>query len=371
MTAPRPLDPFLRFAQVLRGAGFAVSPDQTIDFIAAVGLLGPRGMTDIHQAGLALFAVAPERMAEYDALFRAVFLDQVLQAPASGEDEDEVVAHEPTGTNQEIEADEDESEIGAEPSGAERLGQRPLRSEGEAEALTRLAREAPAALPRRLSFRRRAARRGDRMDLRRSLREAVRRDGDVIELLRTRRKSRQRRLLLLIDVSGSMKDRSEASLRLAHAVVQAADRAEVFTLGTRLTRITAALRPADRAQALERAGMAIADIDGGTRIGEALHAYLSVPRYAGFARGAAVVILSDGLERGAPDTMVDAVARLSRIAWRVDLLSPLASDPDYRPVTAALVGVAPHLTALADGASTEAIADHILGMARNDSRRHG
>ncbi len=371
MTAPRALDPFLRFAQVLRGAGFAVSPDQTTDFIAAVGLLGPRGMTDIHRAGRAVFAVPPERMAEYDALFRAVFLDQVLQAPATGDEAEEVVAHEPTGASRDIAADEDESEIGAEPSGTERLGQRALKAEGDAEALARLMRDAPAALPRRRSFRRRPARRGDRMDLRRTLREAVRRDGDVMVLRRTRRRSRQRRVLLLIDVSGSMKDRSEAALRLAHALVRSADRAEVFTLGTRLTRITAALRPADRARALARAAAAIADIDGGTRIGEALHAYLSVPRYAGFARGAAVVILSDGLERGAPDTMIDAFTRLSRIAWRIDLLSPLAADPDYRPVTAALAGVLPSLTALADGASTRAIADHILTMARIDARRLG
>jgi uncharacterized protein with von Willebrand factor type A (vWA) domain len=368
MTLPQATRPFVRFAQLLRHAGFAVSPDQTIGFIAAVGLLGPRDMTDIHRAGRALFAVPPERMAEYDALFRAVFLDQVLQAPAEGEEEDEVVAHEPTGETRDIEADEDESPIGAEPSGAERLGQRSLRPEGEAEALARLLREAPTALPRRRSFRRQAARRGDRLDLRRALRQAVRRDGDVLTLPRTRRRTRQRRVLLLIDVSGSMKDRSDASLRLAHALVQAADRAEVFTLGTRLTRITAALRPSDRAQALARAALAVADFDGGTRIGEALHAYLSVPRYAGFARGAAVVILSDGLERGSPEAMIDAMARLSRIAWRVSFLSPLASDPAYRPATAALAGALPWIDSLADGASTEAIAQHILTLVE-DARR--
>ncbi len=369
MSLPQADRPFVRFAQLLRSAGFAVSPDQTIDFIAAVGLLGPGSIDDIHRAGLALFAVPPERMAEYDALFRAVFLDQVLQAPAEGDDDEEVTAHEPTGETRDIEADEDESEIGAEPSGAERLGQRSLRPEGEAEALTRLAREAGAALPRRRSFRRRPARRGNRMDLRRTLREAVRRGGDVMELRRTRRRTRQRRILLLIDVSGSMKDRSDASLRLAHALVQAADRAEVFTLGTRLTRITAALRPSDRQQALARAGTAVADFDGGTRIGEALHAYLSVPRYAGFARGAAVAILSDGLERGSPDAMIDALARLSRIAWRIAFLSPLAADPEYRPATAALAGALPWIDSLSDGGSTEAIVQRLLTLAHDD-RRH-
>jgi uncharacterized protein with von Willebrand factor type A (vWA) domain len=112
----------------------------------------------------------------------------------------------------------------------------------------------------------------------------------------------------------------------------------------------------------------VADFDGGTRIGEALHAYLSVPRYAGFARGAAVVILSDGLERGSPEAMIDAMARLSRIAWRVSFLSPLASDPAYRPATAALAGALPWIDSLADGASTEAIAQHILTLVE-DARR--
>ena len=127
--------------------------------------------------------------------------------------------------------------------------------------------------------------------------------------------------------------------------------------------MTAALKPADRAQALIRAAQAIADFDGGTRIGEALAAYLAVPRFAGFARGAVVVVLSDGLERGGPEAMVDAVARLSRIAWRVDWLTPLAGA-DYTPQTEALKGILPHIDALGDGTTTAAIADHILNLAR-------
>ncbi|MEO9530087.1 VWA domain-containing protein [Roseibium sp.] len=363
MTLPSALDPFLRFAQALRRAGFAVSPDQTTDFIAAIGLLGPRDMTDIHRAGRALFAIPPERLAEYDALFRAVFLDQVLQAPAEGDEEDEVEAFEPTTESRVIEAAEEDSEVGAEATVEERLGQRPLQESRE-EALRRLLRDAPALLPRRRSYRRRTAKSGDRIDMRRSLRDAARRDGEVLRLFQSRRKTRQRRVVLLIDVSGSMKDRSEALLQLAHAVVQAADTVEVFTLGTRLTRITRALRPADSGQALARTAQAVADFDGGTRIGDALSAFLSVPRYAGFARGASVMVLSDGLERGEPDEMIGAVRKLSRIAWRLDWLSPLAEDPDYQPVTSGLAGVLPILDFLGNGASTAAVTDHILTMAR-------
>ncbi len=363
MTTPRALQPFLRLPQALRRAGFAVSPDQTIDFIEGVGLLGPRDMTDIWRAGRALLTIPQDRLAEYDAIFRAVFLDQVMQAPVAEDEDDEVEAHEPTGDVDAVEAPDDESEVGAEATVVERLGARDLSDSNDA-ALDRIKREAPRELPRRRSYRRRSVRKGDCLDMRRTLRDAARRDGDAIRLWETKRKLRQRRVLLLIDVSGSMNERSEAMLRLAHAVVQAADRAEVFTLGTRLTRITESLKPADRSAALARASTAIADFDGGTRIGEALSAYLAVPRFAGFARGAAVVVLSDGLERGTPAALIDAANRLSRLAWRFDWLTPLAADPDYTPATEGLAAILPIIDHLGSAATTADITDHILTMAR-------
>jgi hypothetical protein len=358
---PRALAPFIALPQALRRAGMPVSPDQTAGFIAAVGLLGPRDMTDIWRAGRALFSIPPERLEEYDALFRAIFLGQTVAAPGEGDD-DSVEAFEPTGDTHDIEAGDD-TEAGGDAVAAERLGRRDIAADDADRALARLRREAPAALPRRLSYRRKRAKRGDAPDLRRTLRDASRHGGEVTHLFTTRRKTRQRRILLLIDVSGSMKDRTEPTLRLAHAVIQAADRAEVFTLGTRLTRITAPLRLSDPDRALSRAAAAVADFDGGTRIGEALTAFLAVPRFAGFARGAAVVVLSDGLERGDPAAMIDAVARLGRSAWRLDWLSPLAGDPDYSPETAGMKAILPMIH-LADGAGTAAITNHILTMAR-------
>ncbi|MEM6943377.1 MAG: VWA domain-containing protein, partial [Pseudomonadota bacterium] len=199
---------------------------------------------------------------------------------------------------------------------------------------------------------------------RRTLRAALRREGEAIALLRRRRRYRQRRIVLLIDVSGSMRERTDERLALAHCLAQAAERVEVFTLGTRLTRITRDLRARDRARALAHVGRLVADLDGGTRIGEALETFLAVPRYAGFARGALVVALSDGLERGSPDAMIGAVRRLSRLAWRLDWLSPLAADPAYRPATAGLGAVLGDLDRLGDGGSTEAIAEHLLSLGR-------
>lgn len=365
MTAPRALAPFLALPQAMRSAGFAVSPDQTIDFIAAVELLGPRDMTDIWRAGRALFAVPPERVTEYDAIFRAVFLHQVIEAPETGDEADESVdAFEPTGDTHDIDVPADDSEVGAEATVVERLSHRSLSDAGDQAALARLQREAARAVPRRVSYRRRSVRKGDRLDMRRTLRDAARHGGDALTLWQTRRKLRQRRILLLIDVSGSMKDRSEPMMRLAHAVMSVADRAEVFTLGTRLTRVTESLKLADRSAALARASEAIADFDGGTRIGEALAAYLAIPRYTGFARGAAVVVLSDGLERGSPAALVDAATRLSRLAWRFDWLTPLAADPDYTPATEGLSAILPVIDHLGSGADIDAVANHILTMAR-------
>lgn len=363
MTLPRTLEPFIGFSQALRKAGFSVSPEQTESFIAAVGILGPRDIGDVFQSGLAVFSVPPERRHEYEAVFRTVFLGQTVVAPEEQSDETSVEAHEPTGETREVEVAEDDTKIGGEATAAERLGQRSLSGLGEEDALRVFARRAPNALPRRISYRRRPATHGTAIDMRRVLKDAAKRDGDIARLFETKRKTRQRRVLLLVDVSGSMKDRSGASLRLAHALVQAADTAEVFTLGTRLTRITSALKPAGRAQALARAAELIADFDGGTRIGDALQVYLSVPRYAGFARGAVVVVLSDGLEIGSPDAMEDAVARLSRIAWRVDWLTPLARE-DFRPETEALQRILPNVTTLGDGSGTGVITSHILNLAR-------
>lgn len=358
------LDPFFQLATALRAAGFAIAPDQTQGFIAAVGALGPRNIDDVRRAALALFAIPPERRPEFEAIFRATFEGQIVAADADGsDDEEDTDVLEPTGDSTEIEVEEAEDPTGAEATVAERLATRPVRAL-PTDALQRFERDAPARLPSRLSYRRKRDHRGDKIDLRRALRSAARLDGDLFTLPRSTRKRRQRRVLCLIDVSGSMKDRSDDLLGFAHALVKAADKVEVFSLGTRLTRLTPALSIKDRGSALMRVGQTISDMDGGTRIGAALDAYLAVPRYAGFARGALVLILSDGLERGAPDQMIDATARLSRLSWRLHWLTPLAADPAFRPETAAMKGVLPWLDDMADGDSVAAICDHVLSIAR-------
>ncbi|MEP9375293.1 VWA domain-containing protein [Aquabacter sp. CN5-332] len=364
MIAPLPAAarPLVAFPTLLRGNGFAVAPEQTTAFLMAVELLGPRSIAHVRKAAVATLAPHPEQRDRFDALFDMHFLGAFAEP---GEDDwapDEEMSVQEDSGSREILIAEEINETGQAATGAEALSLRRLRTMDESETLRRFGRALPAALPRRRGYRHRAARRGPTVDLARSLKDAIRHDGEVMSLKKLRRVTRPRPILLLIDVSGSMKQRSDANLALAHAVIQAAPRAEAFTFGTRLTRVTRALRRRRREHALSEASGLVADWDGGTRIGDALLAFLAVPRFAAYARGAVVVVLSDGLERGDPSALVGAVARLAARAHGIHWLTPLASDPGYRPETEALRLIAPRLASLTDGGSTARICRHILSL---------
>jgi uncharacterized protein len=359
---PRAARAFVSFVALLRANGFAVAPEQTAAFLEAITLLGPRRPEDIRQAGLATLAPSPERRAVYDMLFQIHFLGGEEVRGPEGED-DEVVRLQDEGHGREEPPLADEAnESGAMAVRAEALVERRFAQGVQSDALRRLAREAPTRLPRRRGHRRMRARRGPWADLRRTLRESVRNDGEVMRLERLKRRARPRKMLLLIDVSGSMKARSEDNLRLAHTLVQAMRSIEVFTFGTRLTRVTRVLRLKRREQALAAAANLVSDWDGGTRIGDALQAFLAVPRFGGYARGAAVVILSDGLERGDLSALRDAIARLSRRAWRMSWLTPLAVGPGFLPQTEALIAIRRFVDDMADGGSSAAVVAHVLSL---------
>jgi uncharacterized protein len=356
---PPALAPFLAFPPALRAAGFAAGPDRTQTFLEAVTLLGPRTLMDIRRAARAVYGPGPDTAERFEAVFDAVFLGRVLQAPAEGGAEDLPPAFDEGGLDLIPEPDA-EDPSGAQATAAERLTRREI-APGPGTAA--FARALPAALPTRRARRLRPGP-GNRPDPARAMRQMLRRDGEVVHLPTRTRPQRPRPLLLLIDVSGSMKAQTEGALRLAHAIVHAAPRAEVYTLGTRLTRVTRALALRDPAQALARAAGLVADWDGGTRLGEALGAFLSVPRFAATARGAFAIVLSDGLERGGPEALVSGVARLRGLARHILWLNPLAADPGFRPETAAMRAVLPFLDALRDGASPEAMAREILAFGR-------
>jgi uncharacterized protein with von Willebrand factor type A (vWA) domain len=225
-------------------------------------------------------------------------------------------------------------------------------------ARRRLLAEAEAALseelPTERARRHRPARHGERLDLRRVLSAAGRSGGEVVRLQWRDRLLRPRRVLLLVDVSGSLRQSSGDALRFAHALVRTVPRCEVYTFGTRLTRVTRQLAKRDVDAALDGLADVVLDVNGGTRIGRALEEFLADARHTAAARDALVLILSDGLERGDPGAMAAAVKRLARLSHRVVWWSPLACDVSYQPLTrgmAEVVGDLDDLVGVCDLAS--------------------
>jgi uncharacterized protein with von Willebrand factor type A (vWA) domain len=219
-------------------------------------------------------------------------------------------------------------------------------------------------LPQRLSRRRRPASRGP-VDVRATVRAMLRTGGEPGLLLHRRSGLRPRRLVLLIDVSGSMAPYADALLRFAHVITRAQPAAtEVFTIGTRLSRITRALRAADVDVALRAAGEVIPDYSGGTRLGEVLQAFTDRWGQRGTARGAVVVLFSDGWERGAPDLLAEQVQRLRRLSRQLVWVNPHKGRNGYLPVQTGIVAVLPHLDAFVAGHSLAAL-DELLEVIRD------
>ena len=173
---------------------------------------------------------------------------------------------------------------------------------------------------------------------------------------RRRARLRARPLVLLLDVSGSMSSYSRALLQFAYAVARGPSRVEVFCFGTRLTRVSGALARRNPDEALRQAAEAVVDWQGGTRIGESMREYLRTWAWRGGYRGGVVVVCSDGLERGDPDVLAAAMARLSRLAHRVIWVNPLKAGPAYEPATRGMRAALPHIDLLVSGHNVAGLA---------------
>jgi len=219
--------------------------------------------------------------------------------------------------------------------------------------LERLARRGPTRTSRRLAASRRRA---HRPDLRRTLRAALRHGGEPLERRWRAPTEQHRPLVLVCDVSGSMAPYARALLQYLHACVAARRRVEAFAFGTRLTRLTRELAGRDHEAALQRACAAVVDWSGGTRIGAAL-AELNRTHGRRLGRGAVVVVLSDGWDRGDPVELGAEMARLRRSAHRVIWLNPLAAHPAWAPLTQGMRAALPHTDHLLAGNSIRSLED--------------
>ncbi|MGH8969905.1 MAG: VWA domain-containing protein, partial [Actinomycetes bacterium] len=187
------------------------------------------------------------------------------------------------------------------------------------------------------------------------VRALLRRGGEPVRLERRVRRVRPRRLVLVVDVSGSMQPYADAFLRFAHAAARRRPGTEVFTLGTRLTRVTREIAGRDPSAALAAVAGAVPDWSGGTRLGELVKAFLDRWGQRGIARGAVVVIASDGWERGEATLLAEQMVRLHRLAHRVVWANPHRGKPGYAPMTAGMSAALPHVDAFVDGHSVAAL----------------
>jgi uncharacterized protein len=347
-THDRAVDHLRGFLVDLRANGLPTPVPRQQDFLRAIASVPPRDLTHLYWIARTTLTTSVADAEVFDPVFDVWFRG----APGStdvdtGSADDEQPAPDTGVEDLPDRAAAEGSGREASTAALDRTAAFATSSDAQRRTLSRLRAALPAAIPTIRSRRRRPGRRGDRLDIRKVHRAAWRSGGEIISLRWRQHPRRQRPVLILIDVSGSMRQHSTDFLRFAHAAVGACDRVAVFTFGTRLTQVTAALRARDVDAALSGLAGVVRDSDGGTRIGASLQEFLNNARHRTMARGALVLVLSDGLERGDCVPFVKAVRRLALLGHKLVWWSPLACDPAYRPVTRGMAAVVPHLDRLA------------------------
>jgi uncharacterized protein with von Willebrand factor type A (vWA) domain len=352
------------FARAVRASGVPVTHDRTTAFLAAAAEVGADDRVGVYWAGRSTLCSDPDHLGVYDAAFEEWFGGRVVRhVPRRPPQQVRVVADlDPSSDAPDREPGDGDDDERDDPLRAAASAEEVLRHRDVAdlepaarEQVQRLLAGLDVRLPSRRSSRRRPAARGE-LDVRRTLREELRRGGEPGPLRHRRAGRRPRRVVWLVDVSGSMTPYADVLLRLAHrharaAAGQGGARVEVFTVGTRLTRVTPAMAHRDVEQALRAAGEVVPDWSGGTRLGETLRAFVDRWGQRGVARGAVVVVCSDGWERGDPALLGEQVQRLSRIAHRVVWLNPHRGKEGYLPVQGGIAAALPYVDDLVAGHS--------------------
>ncbi|MGW4966675.1 vWA domain-containing protein [Nonomuraea sp. NPDC004186] len=337
------------FARTLRAAGVAADHERTQNMLRALDHLDVADSGEVYWAGRLTLCATPDDLPRYDRCFAAYFGG--VRASVARTSTTSVTRHLAAETRGEADGGDEGTAAPATASRAEVLRHRDVARLTEAEraevhrmlAMLRCGRE------RRRSRRFEGAHRGV-LDPRRTIRDALRK-GDIARLRHKRHTTRPRTVVLFVDVSGSMAPYAETLLRFAHALVRSEPRAtKVYSVGTRLTPLTAELRHRDPGTALNEVSKAIPDWSGGTRLGDELKEYLS--RYS--ARGATAVIASDGWERGDPALLGAQMARLARQAHRVIWVNPHKGYEDYQPLTGGMRAALPYVDDLVAGHSLAA-----------------
>lgn len=378
--SPEALPRVVGFGRYLRRLGLPVGTGRILAFSRAAATLDPFDRGDLYWAGRATLISHPDHIPVFDRAFASYFGPGAAGAetprpPAVPERRSGTGVRAEDGVRAEtsvaaggwdVAAEDAEAEgetaVRVVASAAEVLRHKSFAELSEEERvqvgalIRRLAMSAPVRRTRRL----RPRPGGPRLDMRRTLRRSLRTQGEPFHRMWRDRVSRERPLVVILDVSGSMAPYSRALLQFAFAAMAAGRRVEAFCFGTRLTRVTRSLRTRDPDRALREVSGRVQDWEGGTRIGESLRELLDRWGQRSSLRGAVVVLCSDGLERGDPDLLPAQMARLSRLARRVVWVNPLKGSPEYEPLARGMATALPYVDAFLPGhnlASLEALGE--------------
>ena len=354
------------FSRVLRQSGMKVPASATINYAQALGVIGLDRVEQVYWTGRSTLVNRPEDIPLYDHAFRSYWqrrdtdglrFESVAQDVTMLLDTDDDPAADPDSGE---EADESGEIEAVRFSRVEVLADKDFGDCTDAE-LAEL-----SAMMHRLRFtsHRRQSRRQiptksttDRYDLERTVRLALRNHGEPIRWAHTSHAWRPRRLVMILDVSGSMESYARGLIRFAHAAVVARNRVEVFTLGTRLTRVTRQLTNRDPDAAIRALTPEVADWSGGTRLGEVMQDFNDRWGIRGMARGSVVVVLSDGWDRGEAELLGEQMERLHRVTHRLIWVNPLKATPGYAPLAAGMAAALPHIDTFVAGNSYRRLED--------------
>lgn len=343
--------------RALRAAGVPVGPDRAALFAAAVVRVRPTDRAQLRLCAHATLAFTYAHLAVLDRVLDSVFAAFDDPADRRGQDRGGSVAVVDRVRTLEVPL------VGSE---GERLARKEFSelTPDELDLLAAAMSRLRLVTPVRRSRRTRDTPLGQRINLRRTLRLAQATGGEPVRLLRRRTRTRPRRLVMLCDISGSMEPYARAMLQLLYCA-RGTLKAEAFTFATRLTRVTPALSEPSPSRALAAAVLAAPDWSAGTRIGLALKDFLDRFGRAGMARGAIVLIISDGWEAGDPAPLGRQMARLSRLAHRVVWANPRTQSERYQPLVGGMAAALPYCDAVVSAHSLDALDDLVLALSGN------
>jgi uncharacterized protein with von Willebrand factor type A (vWA) domain len=374
--APQMLEAAVAFGRLLRRAGLAAGTGRVVEFARALEELDVTRREDVYWAGRITLCSRREDLELYDKAFRAFWEEtenpRALRPPKTRLSvslaNDSVQP--PKKMVEKNEKGEEAVRLRYSPVDVLRKKNFALCTPEEFAELHKLMVDLSLSGALRRSRRLEPAPRG-RHDPHRTLRGALRTGGEPMRHRFRRARSQPRRVVLLCDISGSMALYSRTLLRFMHAGVISGERLEAFVLGTRLTRITRELATRDPDQALKSAAASVRDWSGGTRLGDTIKEFVDRWGQRGMARGAVVVILSDGWDRGDVEVLAEQMMRLSRLAYKVIWVNPLKAAPGYQPLARGMAAALPYVDEFLSGHNFESLEELARAIAGAASDKQG